>query len=63
MDNSIIGGVVRGDELIVLGSKNAWYLIRISKTVSPGTRIEGEQGWIAQSVVSPPGQPVPTIAP
>lgn len=63
VDSSIIGGVVRGDELLVVGSSDSWYLIRISRASSPGTRIEGNQGWIAQTVVSPPGQPVPPITP
>ena len=60
-DNSIIGGVKRGDELVILGSSTSWYLVRIGRAVSPGTRIEGGQGWVAQDVVSPPSQPVPVI--
>jgi uncharacterized protein YgiM (DUF1202 family) len=62
-NNSIIGGVERGDELVVLGSSGAWYLIRINGPETGRTRIEGGQGWIAQNQVSAPSQPVPAIRP
>ncbi len=62
-NNSIIGGVEQGDELVVLGRSGTWYLVRVSGAESPRSRIEGGQGWIAQDLVGPPSQPVPVITP
>ena len=60
---SIIGGVQQGDNIVILGSSGTWYLIQVRSTASPRSRIEGDQGWIAQDAVRPPGQPVPVITP
>ncbi len=62
-NNSIIGGVENGDELVVLGSSGTWYLVRMNDPRDGRTRIEGGQGWIAQDQVSPPTQPVPMVNP
>lgn len=62
-NQSIIGGVERGDELEVLGQRSTWYLVRVYRAASPRSRIEGGQGWIAQDEVQPPSLPVPVLAP
>jgi hypothetical protein len=62
-NNSIIGGVDRGDELVVLGSRGAWYLVRINGPEPGRTKIEGGQGWIPRDQITPPSQPVPAIEP
>jgi hypothetical protein len=64
LESSIIGGVTNGDELVVLRSSGAWYLVRVNRATSEQrSRIEGGQGWIPQDAVSPPSQPVPTATP
>jgi hypothetical protein len=63
ISNSIIGGVQIDDKVIVLESRGTWYLIQVSSIVSPRSKIEGGQGWIAQDAVSLPSQPVPVITP
>ncbi len=62
-DNSIIGGVEQGVQLVVLGSSGTWYLVRVHGVGSSRSRIEGGQGWIAQTLVSPPSRPVPLLRP
>ena len=62
-ENSIIGGVEGGDELVVLGSNAGWYLVRVNGPGSPRSRIEGGQGWIDQGLISPPSQPIPAVTP
>ena len=60
---SLIGGVQQGDTVVILGSSGTWYLIQVSSTSSPRSRIEGGQGWIAQDAVRSPNQQVPVITP
>jgi len=62
-NNSIIGGMQRDDKVVILGSSGTWYLIRVSSTNSPRSRIEGGRGWITQDVVTPPSQALPVITP
>jgi len=63
VDHSIIGGVEQGDDVVVLGARGTWYLIRVQGPDSSRSRIEGGQGWIAQEQVGPPSQPVPVLTP
>lgn len=61
--DNVVGTVYQGDDLIVLGASDDWYLVRLGQTRSERSNIGGDQGWISRDLVNPPSQPPPLITP
>ena len=59
--SSVIGGVQHGDALDVLGISAGWYLVRLTSAGSALSRIEGDQGWIPEEVVTVPRGVIPVL--
>ncbi len=57
--HSVIGAARQGDELVLLAESNGWYRVRLGANVSPESRINGDEGYIAQSLVDAPDTSLP----
>jgi hypothetical protein len=59
-ENNIIGGLGAGDAIYFLEQRGDWYRIRPVPGRSPGSTIQGDEGWAHATVVNPPSEPVPS---
>jgi hypothetical protein len=59
----VIGQARQGDELVLLAESNGWYRVRLGPNVSEQTRLEEDEGYIAQSLVDAPDAELPAASP
>jgi HEAT repeat protein len=59
-ENPVVGSARQGDELILLAESGGWYRIRLGANVSSESRLQGDVGYIAKSLVEAPNTNVPT---
>ena len=50
----IVGTVARSDELIVIGTEEGWYQVRLGERHAPQSALRGGQGWIWGELVNTP---------
>jgi len=61
LGNNVIGLVQQGDELVILGVRDDWYLVGLGTKTAPGSNIPGGQGWVRRGLINEPSQPPPLV--
>ena len=61
LGQNVIGLVNGGDEVIVLGKRGEWYLVRLGDNVAESSRIRGDTGWVSSIVIDVPTGPIPEV--
>jgi hypothetical protein len=59
LDNSIIGKVHLGDELVFLDRRGDWFLVQLSRKVTKASAIQDTEGWVSRILLETP--PVPAL--
>ncbi len=57
--NAIVGSAKKDDELILVAQSGDWYRVRLGSKVSSASRIDGDEGYIAKSLVQAPDASLP----
>ncbi len=61
---SKLGNVIKGDQLVFLGTSNGWYRVKLAAKHDANSIIQGSgEGWVSGILVTPPTAPVPTEKP